>query len=158
MVARAGQPPAPYVESPEKAAARAENEALAPKQRAARVREMCGPQACDESEARAIASTCKTSPECAALLAIIAAGAKAKGERARVEYAESYEAGLLQRRMNPDGVSATGAEKRTLTVRGWFCSRQFFFDVMNSPTRGEMTAVGFKHLTCQGVQTWEQDL
>jgi hypothetical protein len=66
----------------------------------------------------------------------------------RVEFAEQYETALLNQHMNPDGVSATGPGKTTLTVRGWFCNRQFLFDFQKGPLYRAARDEGFKQLQC----------
>jgi hypothetical protein len=79
----------------------------------------------------------------------------AEAQKARKEFASTYETLLLEKHMNPDGVSAEG---KTLRVRGWFCSRQFIYDFQKS-TGDIAKGLGFTKVDCNsGLEDWSVDL
>jgi hypothetical protein len=76
----------------------------------------------------------------------------------RRNYADRYETHLLERHMNPEGVRASGTNNTTLMVNGWFCSRQFIYDLVKDAGE-EARRLGFVKLECQSSLTrWWQEL
>jgi hypothetical protein len=109
--------------------------------------------AADDAERRKLASiSAKMEATRAAARAVVAT-------KAREDFTDALDTRLLDRHLNPTGVSATGAEKRTLTVNGWFCSRQFVYDFGRGVDGQLARAAGFRHLTCaSSLETWSDDL
>jgi hypothetical protein len=97
---------------------------------------------------------------------IAAAAKREAAESAKAEmyirerFADSIDTALLNKHRNPDGVYAEGPEKRTLRIKGWFCSRQFMHDFTAASDNGEAARqLGFKRLVCENaLETWSQDL
>lgn len=81
--------------------------------------------------------------------------ARKEGAGARAAFAELYETQLLENHMNPDGVSANGT---TLVIRGWFCSRQYTYDIQ-SGLSDQARRLGFKRIECDNaLGSWWLDL
>ena len=66
----------------------------------------------------------------------------------RAEIAEQIDTYLLTKHMSPDGVAAIGDGRRTLQIRGWFCSRQMMFDLQQAGFYEKSRAVGFRRIEC----------
>jgi hypothetical protein len=79
----------------------------------------------------------------------------AEAQKARRTFASTYETVLLDRHMNPDGVTADG---KSLRIRGWFCTRQFIYDFQKT-TAETARALGFTKVDCNsGLEDWSVDL
>jgi hypothetical protein len=137
----------------------AEGAAMTTAQRAAKVRDLCSADRCNEKDARTVAETAKTPAERAALDRVVTAASKTSAAKAREGYAKLYETQLLNKHMNPDDVSAVGDERKTLKVRGWFCTRQYVYDVQNGALGSELRGAGFTKISCEsGLQNWSGEL
>lgn len=78
--------------------------------------------------------------------------------RKREAFADAYDEQLLRAQRNPDGVWATGAEKRTLYVRAWFCSRQYVHNFANGSDGKAAASYGFNRIECaNSFEAWEAD-
>lgn len=138
---------------------------MTPAEREQALRDRCSSGCSTETRAN-ILGAASSSAERAKLSSILdgfdaksARAADARTAGARDRYADSYDTALLERHRNPDSVTASGAGKTTLAVRGWFCSRQFIFDFANGPDGAEAKGLGFKRLECgNAMETWSQDL
>lgn len=156
---------------PAKQSARAESlRAMTPEQRVIDLKNSCEIGDCTASEAADIVASGATDEERrtlgtkskAMLAAKQASAAKREKQdalRLRNAYASDFETTLFSQHMNPDGVSATGAEKTTLHVDGWFCSRQFIYDTCHGKIGVDAKALGFTKIECAGAAgAYWQDL
>ena len=124
-------------------------EAMTAAERATAMREACGPDGCDPDRVEAILAAC-AGPERAKLHGIVDAAEQRGVQAARKALANELDAHLLDRHLNPEGVSAAGT---TLSVDGWFCSRQFLHDMETSGWTARAKLVGFTKLDCRGYWT-----
>lgn len=121
--------------------------------RASAITAKCGHStACPNAESDAVVEAAASAEERKQLTAAIArlVGAEEKSAEiaARKKYASSLEIDLLDRHMNPDSVSASGPNATVLSVSGWFCSRQFVYDMQRSSRYDDIKALGFKRVVC----------
>jgi hypothetical protein len=138
--------------------------AASPAKRMAAVRDECSDRgSCDPLVLTGIAEAAANDGERKALEAYSAKVRKEHALKAGVPerelFARTYEKALLEERLNPDGVSATGQYKTTLVVRGWFCTRQFLYDFEKGTIGQQARAAGFTQVECaSAVQGWKQEL
>jgi len=138
-----------------KAAELAAAGALTPAQREKALREKCAGY-CDDSDPLIAAAPPAERQRLRAIAGQIRENAAADKRKA---FAIAYEHVLLERRMNPDSVKATGPKASTLSIRGWFCTKQFMYDLMKGDTPSVAREMGFAKVECDSaLGGYEQEL
>lgn len=123
--------------------------AMSATERSQAMREACGADGCDPDRVEAILAA-SSGPERAKLQAMVDAGERRGALASRKALAYELDRDLLDRHLNPDGVRVDGT---TLSVNGWFCSRQFLHDMESSGWTTRAKLVGFTKLDCRGYWT-----
>ena len=75
----------------------------------------------------------------------------AAGIALRSQFADEFDSRLLADGDNPDSVTATGKDKTTLAVKGYFCSRQWVHDTIQNNNSTRLRILGFKRLECNNA-------
>ena len=139
----------------ERAAAIAAAVAMTPQQREDRLRAACLSTCSDSDPAIAGAPPAERKQ----LIALAARLRRDVDIERRKNYARGLELAMLEKHMNPRDVSTGGPQSTTLKIEGWFCSRQWMYDMMKGDIASTSRSIGFKVIRCDSaLEYFEQEL